>query len=206
VIGVALLFVSGCSSGGSDENEADATRGSNDRPPDDATTEPSIEDPFDDDDPDELLDRSACDIFSKEDIEGMTRFPSTTFKVVDTLDEPPVPGDVVYSQRSRCGFNAESRDQQGGVSGGSGSWAYLTLTNDLRAFAPDPSWPEYEAVKGVGDDAYWTDGGFTLVVKTGHYVVEIESSVGLSSDEYPDVIEGRQQLILALADLVLPRL
>lgn len=156
--------------------------------------------------PDQPLDRSACDIVTEQDIEGMTQFPGTTFTVVDTLDEPPEPDDVVFAKRSRCGFNVESRFADGGGSGGSGIWAYVTLTNDLRNFAPDPSWPEYEAVEGVGEDAYWTDGGFTLVIRQGDYVVEIESAVGLDLDQYPDVVEGRQQWILALTEILLPRL
>jgi hypothetical protein len=148
--------------------------------------------------PDEPLDRAACEILLPEDIEQATQFPGTTFTIVDRLDEPPDPDHPIFAHSSRCGFNVETA-----TSGGTGPWVFVTLTNDVRAFAPDPSWPEYEEVDGVGEGAYWTDGGFTLVVLLDDHVVEIESSV--SPDGIDDVVEGRRQLVLALADVVLPR-
>jgi hypothetical protein len=210
IVALAVLATSACSGDGDDGAKSDRTL------PEVESTDASLD--FDDPGesaegfeppsgpPEEPLDRSACEVFLQEDLTGMTKFAGTTFVVVDSVDEPPDPDDVVRAHSSRCGYNTESHFQDGGGSGGSGIWAYLTLTNDLRAFDPDPTWPEYEAVDGVGDDAYFTDGGFTLVVLAGDYVVEIESSVGLDLDQFPDVVEGRQQLILALVELVLPRL
>jgi len=199
----ALALPSACSNDGSDDGS--------DPPPAPATDLPSNDpaDPtFGDTEdgasgalttaPEEPLDRSACEILLPEDIEQMTQFPGTTFTIVDRLDEPPNPDDVIRAHSSRCGFNVETA-----TSGGTGPWVFVTLTNDVRAFAPDPTWPEYEAVDGVGDDAYWTDGGFTLVILLDDHVVEIESSV--SPDGIDDEIEGRQQLVLALANVVLPR-
>jgi hypothetical protein len=211
-LATALLLTSACSDDGPDEVTTEPTPPPELELPGDPTEDPDgLDDDGDDsgdgggDDlgsitsgPDEPLDRAACELLLPEDIEGMTAFPGTTFTIVDSLDEPPDPDHAVYAYTSRCGFNVETA-----TSGGTGPWVFVTLTNDRRAFAPDPSWPEYEAVDGVGNDAYWTDGGFTLVVLLDDHVVEIESSV--SPDEIDDEIEGRQQLVLALSEVVLPR-
>jgi hypothetical protein len=202
-LATALALASACSNGGSDDGSDPPPAPVTDLPSDDPA-DPTLDDTEDGASgalttaPEEPLDRSACEILLPEDIAQMTQFPGTTFTIVDRLDEPPDPDDVIRAHSSRCGFNVETA-----TSGGTGPWVFVTLTNDVRAFAPDPTWPEYEAVDGVGDDAYWTDGGFTLVILLDDHVVEIESSV--SPDGIDDEIEGRQQLVLALADVVLPR-
>lgn len=204
-LAAALALASACSDGGPDEEATDppAAPGAAEAPEGpDADLDLPGDDPADPGPPaagpDEPLDRAACEILLPEDITRTTQFPGTTFTIVDRLDEPPDPDHPIFAHSSRCGFNVETA-----TSGGTGPWVFVTLTNDVRAYAPDPTWPEFEEVDGVGEGAYWTDGGFTLVVLLDDHVVEIESSV--SPDGIDDVIEGRRQLVLALADVVLPR-
>jgi len=205
---IGALALVGCS-GDDDAATSDRTASAGSKS---GATTTTVEDLFDDPEPsDDPLDRSACDVVLEADMHAITRYPGTTASSVEqTKDVPPDPDDVVFSHRSECVYTVETTTalDDGGtlVSGGSGSVAYVTLSNDARVFSPDPSWPEYEAVKGVGDDAYWTDGGWTLMVKQGGYVVEFQVSIGLSLDLFPDVVDGRREMALALADLVLARL
>jgi hypothetical protein len=204
----ALAFVAGCSSGDDSTSDRTASGGSKSR----AATTTTADDLFGDVDPaaDEVLDISACDVVLEEDMHAITTYPNTTATAKLTKDEPPVADDVVKQHLSTCVYTVETTTARsdGGtmVSGGSGSVAYVTVSNELRAFAPDPSWPEYEAVDDVGNDAYWTDGGWTLVVLQKPYVVEFQVSIGLDLELFPDVVEGRREMALDLAALVLPRL